>query len=610
DPSGCDRFVARSLTGLDVSASTPHWMQQRLRLAGMRPISLAVDVTNYVMLELGQPLHAYDRDRLSGPIVVRRAHPGESLRTLDDVVRQLDDDDLLIVDDSGPIGIAGVMGGATTEIHAGSTDIVIESAHFDPSTIAQGARRHKLPSEASRRFARGVDTALQEPAAERAAQLLAELGGATVEPGRTVVGPPVPGASIAFHAQLASGLIGIGFDDAQVRRYLEKVGCRVAAETDEWVVQAPSWRPDLTMPADLVEEVARQHGYDHIPSELPSAPGGAGLTASQRARRRVGNVLAGAGFVEVLSYPFWAPTVADDLGLPEDDARRRAVALANPLSEEEPLLRTSLLPGLLATARRNVARGADDLALFEVGMVYRPDAQHHDPPRPVVTRRPNESELSDIAALLPRQPRRAAAVLAGERERSGWWGKGRAASWGDAVDAAHLVAEACGVQLQVKADEHAPWHPGRCAALFVDGVLVGHAGELHPQVIATFGVPERTCAMELELDGILPTQEAITPAPQFSTFPVAKEDVALVVGVDVPARDVADALQRGGGALVESVRLFDIYSGEQVGEGLRSLAFALRLRAADHTLTPDEIAAAREAALAEAARATGAQLRS
>jgi phenylalanyl-tRNA synthetase beta chain len=586
-------------------------MQQRLRHAGMRPISLAVDITNYVMIELGQPLHAYDRTRLSGPIVVRRATAGEKLRTLDDAVRELDPDDLLITDDSGAIGIAGVMGGASTEIDGGSTDIVLEAAHFDPASISRSARRHKLPSEASRRFARGVDTELQAAAAERAASLLAELGGAVVSPGRTVVGERSAPASIVLDPREAARLVGIDFAVDEVRQRLEQIGADVTETAGRLEVQVPTWRPDLTMPADLVEEVARLHGYQNIPSVLPPAPASAGLTSQQRLRRRVGLALAGAGFVEVQSYPFLSPQVHDDLGLTAGDPRRAALVLANPLSDEEPELRTTLLPGLLATLRRNIGRGVEQVALFEAGLVYLPDGNHRHPvpPRPVVDRRPTEAELAEVAALLPRQPRKVAVVAAGQRERAGWWGAGRPVTWGDAIDAAHVVAEACGVHLTVAADELAPWHPGRCARLEVDGVAVGHAGELHPQVVVALGLPERTCAMELDLDLLMPDQERLTVAPQFSTFPVAKEDLAFVVDADVPVSTVSDALVRGGGDLVESVRLFDVYEGEQVPEGQRSLAFAVRLRAPDRTLTPDEVAEVRAAAVAEAARSTGAVLR-
>ncbi len=612
DAEACDRFVLQSVSGLNPAAASPHWMQQRLRLAGMRPISLAVDVTNYVMLELGQPLHAYDRTRLSGPIVVRRAAAGEKVHTLDDAVRDVDVDDALITDDSGPIGIAGVMGGASTEIDRESTDIVIEAAHFDASTIARSARRHKLPSEASRRFARGVDPVLQEVAAERAVSLLAELGEASIDPGRTVVAQPVVATVVPFVTQAASRLVGVQFSDADVVGYLEMIGCHVGpVDAGAVDVVVPTWRPDLTGAADLVEEVARLHGYQHIPSTLPDAPVSSGLSHGQRMRRRIGMALAGAGYIEVQSYPFLSPDVHDAMGLAEDDDRRRALVLANPLSDEEPELRTSLLPGIFSTMRRNAGRGAEDVALFEMGHVYRPEhvGAGVQPPRPSVDRRPTSDELAALNALLPRQPLRVAIVLAGERERSGWWGEGRAASWGDAVDAARIVAEACGVVLDPVADEHAPWHPGRCAALRVGDSVVGHAGELHPHVVTVFGLPERTVAMELDLDLLAPGDEVPTVAPVFSTQPVAKEDLALVVDADVPAADVAAALVRGGGALVESVRLFDAYVGEQVQAGKRSLAFALRLRALDHTLTPDEVAAVRAEAVAEAGRATGATLR-
>ena len=612
DQVGCDRFVARSVTGLDVSQASPPWLQRRIRLAGMRSISLAVDVTNYVMLEFGQPLHAYDRARLSGPVVVRRARPDEELETLDGTKRTLDPEDLLITDASGPIGVAGVMGGAATEVSAATTDIVIEAAHFDADTISLGARRHNLPSEASRRFARGVDTRLQEVAAERAVQLLAELGSATIGSGRTVVDYSTPPAAIDFDLGLPSRLVGLEYSLADVEGHLAAVGCEVVASTGgRAVVTPPSWRPDLLLPADLVEEVARVHGYDAIPSLLPQAPVGGGLTEGQRLRRRVGFALAGAGFVEVLSYPFNSPLVHDEFGLSADDPRRRAVRLANPLSEEEPELRTSLLAGLLAALRRNIGRGFDNTALFESGLVFRSDtevsAHPVDPPRPGVDRRPTDAELAALDALLPRQPRRVAVVLSGLREPSGWWGQGRQVSWGDAVEAAQVVAATASSTLQLSNDEHPPWHPGRCAALSVDGQLVGHAGELHPGVLVGLGLPPGTCAMEMELD-LLEAHSAgsIVSAPHISSYPVAKEDVSLIVADTVPAAVVTEALRVGGGELVESVRLFDVFTGEQVGDGNRSLAYALRFRASDRTLATDEVAAARDAAVAEAQRRTGA----
>ncbi|MGH3367788.1 MAG: phenylalanine--tRNA ligase subunit beta, partial [Nocardioidaceae bacterium] len=365
DPAGCPVFVARTVTGFDPSAPSPRWLARRVQLAGMRPISLAVDVTNYVMLELGQPIHAYDGSSLAGPIVVRRATPGERLTTLDGVQRRLDPGDLLITDDSGPIGMAGVMGGSTTELGARTTEIVIEAANFDPVSIARTARQHRLLSEASKRFERGVDPVLPAVAAQRVAELLTTYGGGRIEAGMTSAGRPPAPPAIRIDSGLAAQVTGMPIDAETVETCLRRVGCTVAAEGRELSVTPPSWRHDLTDPYDLVEEVARLVGYHRIPSVLPTAPAGRGLTVGQRLRRRVGYALAGSGFVETLSYPFVGPGDWTSLGLGEEDPRRRTLRIANPLSEHEPELRTTVLPGLLRTLARNVGRGQPDLALFE-----------------------------------------------------------------------------------------------------------------------------------------------------------------------------------------------------------------------------------------------------
>ncbi|GCD93844.1 phenylalanine--tRNA ligase subunit beta [Embleya hyalina] len=617
DPAGCDRFVARTVVGVDPDAPSPLWVQRRVQMSGMRPISLVVDVTNYVMLELGQPLHAYDRARLQGPIVVRRAQAGEKLTTLDDAERTLDPEDLLICDNRGPIGLAGVMGGESTEIGDDTSDIVIEAAHFDPVAIARTARRHRLSSEASRRFERGVDPEAARAAAQRAVDLLAALGGerAQAEAGVTEVDAPREPVRITLAADHAAKVAGVPYTRETVAQRLQEVGCSVEG-IDTLTVGPPTWRPDLTDPNDLAEEVIRLEGYDRVPATLPQVPAGRGLTADQRRRRRLGRALAGAGYTEVLNYPFLGQSAFDDLGLAEDDARRRTVVLVNPISEEEPALRTTLLPGLLDTLRRNLGRGNADLALFESGVVFRPNAA--TPPAPVlaVDRRPSEEELAALAAALPHQPQRIAVVLSGERERSGWWGKGRPQNWADAIEAARVVADAVGVELTVRADRHEPWHPGRCAALVAtapDGSerVVGHAGELHPRVLKTLHLPERVGAMELDLDLLtadLDGEHAVQ-AGHVSSYPVATQDVALVVPDSVPAAAVQAALVEGAGALLESVRLFDVYTGSQVGEGSKSLAYALRFRAQDRTLTVEEATAARDAAVALAAERTGAVLR-
>ncbi|GAA1148805.1 phenylalanyl-tRNA synthetase beta chain [Kitasatospora gansuensis] len=619
DPVGCDRFVARTVTGVDPAAQSPIWLQRRLQKSGIRPISLTVDITNYVMLEVGQPLHAYDRDRVDGPIQVRRAAEGETLTTLDGTERKLSTEDLLICDNSGPIGLAGVMGGASTEIvdpvtdpetgvTTGSTEIIIEAAHFEPVSIARSAKRHKLPSEASKRFERGVDPEAARAAAQRAVDLLVLIAGGTAEAGVTDIAAPHPVRTIAIDADLPDRVAGTEYGRETVTRRLQEIGATVAG-ADILEVTPPSWRPDLTDPYDLAEEVIRLEGYDNVPARMPMVPPGRGLTEAQRFHRRTGVALAGAGFVEVNNYPFIGEAALDALGLDAGDARRRTVKLVNPLNDEEPSLRTSLLPGLLGALRRNIGRGNTDLAIFEMGTVFLPKPELKVAPRLPVDRRPSAEQLAELDAALPHQPRRVAVALAGERLPSGWWGKGAGASWADAVEAARTVARAAGVELTVRQAQYAPWHPGRCAELSVAGTVVGHAGELHPRVIKALHLPERTCAMELDLDLLGADLSGRVSGPPVSGYPVATQDVALIVDTAVPAAEVETALRDGAGELLESLRLFDVFTGEQAGEGKKSLAYTLRFRAVDRTLTAEEATAARESAVATAAARTGAVLR-
>jgi phenylalanyl-tRNA synthetase beta chain len=593
-------FVTRTVTGIDPKAPSPRWLQQRLVLAGMRPISIGVDVTNYVMLELGQPIHGYDKDRLSGEIVVRRATSGEKLMTLDDQTRELDPEDLLITDDSGPIGIAGVMGGASTEISDSTTDVVIEAAHFDPVVIARSSRRHKLSSEASRRFEREVDPALPRYAAQRVADLLAELAGGTIQPDETVIDTHLLPKRVTLRADHAARVAGAPISVEESVRHLRDVGCSVAGpqgDDNTLVVSAPSWRPDLRDPNDFAEEVIRLFGYDNVPSILPPAPGGQGLTVAQRRRRRIATALVGAGLTEVVSYPFVGDADFDAMGLPADDHRRKTVRLANPLSDEEPSMQTMLLPTVLRTAERNVGRGATDLAIFQTGLVFLPRPDAKPAPLPSVAQRPSDEEIQALNDALPDQPLHLAVVLTGSRTPSGWWGKGQPAGWADAVQVARTVADAVGVEPVLRNVELAPWHPGRCAEVSVDGKVVGHAGELHPKVCQAFGLPARSSAVELDLEALMAAAPSSIVAEPFSSYPVAKEDVALIVPADASAADVQAALAEGAGELLESIRLFDVYTGEQIGEGKKSLAFALRFRAPDRTLTETEVAAARQAAV-------------
>ncbi len=619
DPIGCDRFTARTVTGLSPEARSPIWLQRRLQKVGMRPISLAVDITNYVMMELGQPLHAYDRNLVQGTIGVRRAQEGEKLVTLDGVERKLHAEDLVITDERGPIGLAGVMGGANTEIadhedlENATTDVVIEAAHFDQVAIARTARRHKLSSEASRRFERGVDPAAAAAAAQRTVDLLVLLAGGTADAGVTEVIAPSAPHTLTVPADHPDKVAGVEYGRETVVRRLQEIGCDVYGQ-DELIVTVPSWRPDLLEPNDLAEEVIRLEGYENLPSTLPKPPSGRGLTHRQRLHRRVGRALAGAGYVEAPNYPFVSEQVFDQLGLEADDPARRVVKLVNPLNDEEPALRTSLLPGLLGALRRNDGRGSHDLALFETGLVFQPREQRGAAGHLPVDRRPTDEEIAALNAVLPEQPRHVAVVLAGAREQAGWWGKGRPADWADAIEAARLVAREAGAELTVRAGQYGPWHPGRCAelAITVDGAerVIGHAGELHPRVLKTLGLPARTCAMELDLDALEQVGDGAPQAPSISTFPVATQDVALVVDKPVPAAEVEAALREGAGELLEAIRLFDVYvNDEQLGDGKKSLAYALRFRAGDRTLTVDEASAARDAAVALAGERTGAVLR-
>ena len=651
DPTACDRFVLREVRGFDPAAPTPLWMLVRLARCGMRSVSLAVDVTNYLMLELGQPLHAFDRDKLTGPIVVRRAEPGETLVTLDHVTRKLAQDDILITDDSGPISLAGTMGGLATEIDDNSANIVIEGAHFSDTGVAKTARRHRLHSEASYRFERGTDRELPLRATERAAALLAALGGAAIVGGVTHAQEPVTPVTITMAADYPDRVAGLVYGlDAVVSR-LAEVGCDVrstpasqqptiapwrADATDGigvpakhdrqhlvLIVTPPSWRPDLTDPADLAEEVIRLEGYSNVPVRQPRATAGRGLTTRQKTLRAIARTLSEAGFVEVHSDPFGPEHEADSLMLPPEDPRRPTVKVANPLSEDQPSLRTTLLPGLFRTLARNIGRGFGDIELFETGLVFRPrPGATTAAPILATDRGPTEAELATVAAALPDQPLLVAGVLAGHRELPGWWGPGRAETWADAIEAARLVGAASHLVLDVRSAAAAPWHPGRCAALYVRAAgsppgqvtewLAGFAGELHPRVLAAYGLPPRSSAFELDFGVLAAAAQAQGPVrgPALSAYPLATQDVALVVADDVPAADVVAALRAGAGELLEDVRLFDLYTGAQLGEGRKSLAYTLRLRAPDRTLTAAEATAARDAAVAEAARRTGAVLRS
>lgn len=611
---GAQVFVTRLVRNVDATRPTPPWMLTRLALAGIRSISLPVDITNYVMLEFGNPIHGYDFDKLTGGITVRRAAKGETLTTLDGVQRTLHEEDLLITDESGPIGLAGVMGGASTEMTVATTNVLVEAAVFDPVSIARTARRHKLPSEASKRFERGVDTRVSAAAAQRVVDLLVSLAGGTADAlGSAFDEAPAPAVHTLPKAA-AESLIGVAYSDAEVRGALEAIGAVVEDSGDSWLVTPPTWRPDLTFTAAFVEEVARIVGYDRIPSIVPVAPPGRGYTREQRLRRRAANALAGAGLVEVQNYPFVSPDENARYGAADAATSVESVRVANPLDGEAPVLRRALLPGLIGAAKRNFSRGFVNLALFEVGSVFEPtDGALGTDFMPPLAAKPDESVLAQLNASLPRQPRHAAMLLMGDALSKQPGEPGRSFDWADALDSAHALAESVAATLTVRQGTHQAFHPGRTAELFVerDGaeVSIGFAGELLPELVAEAHLPGRVAVTEINLDALIDAGRRETKYVDISTYPAATQDVSLLVESSVPAGDVLAVLRSHCGELLESVALVDDYSGEGIPEGHRSLTFALVFRAPDRTLTAAEASEARMAGVQAAIEAFGAQFR-
>jgi phenylalanyl-tRNA synthetase beta chain len=607
--TGVLRFGLRPVTGIDPKAVSPWWMQRRLLLSGIRAISPAVDVTNYVMLELGHPMHAHDRSLITGGFRVRFAQPGETVVTLDDIERTLDPRDVLIVDDVATAAIGGVMGAGTTEVRDTTTDLMLEAAVWDPSAVSRTQRRLHLSSEAGRRYERTVDPAISVAALDRCASLLADIASGTIEPRLTDWRGDPPRedwkqAPVSMAVDLPDRTAGVGYAEGTTQRRLTQIGADVTTDGDRVTVIPPSWRPDLREPADLVEEVLRLEGLEIIPSVLPQAPAGGGLTPVQKRRRAIGKSLALSGYVEVLPTPFLPAGVFDQWGLPDDDPRRATTKVLNPLEADRPELATTLLPGLLEALARNVSRGAVDVALYAIQQVAERTTQTRAVERIPINRRPTDEEIATLDASLPHQPQHVAAVLTGLREPAGPWGPGRPVEARDAFEAVRVIGRAAGVDFRLQAAQQLPWHPGRCAEVLVGETVVGYAGQLHPAVVERTGLPTGTCAVELDLDAI-PLVERL-PAPSVSPFPAVFQDVSLIVADDIAAQSVVDAVRDGAGELLEDVRLFDVYTGPQIGDGRKSLTLALRFRAADRTLTEDEASAARDAAVKTAADRVGA----
>jgi phenylalanyl-tRNA synthetase beta chain len=602
DPDRCRRFDARVIRGVTVGPS-PAWMQRRLVAAGMRPVNNLVDVTNYVMLETGNPTHAYDLALLAGPrIEVRVARPGETLTTLDGEHRTLDPEDLLICDAGGPIAIAGVMGGEPTEINPDTRDVLLEVANFTASTVLRTARRHRMSTEGSYRWVRNVPPETVPLAAGRGADLIVQLGGGSVAGGEDHYPNPPEHETIRLRTERARRYLGLdlGAPGEAFKGALEAIGCEVL-EVDDWLsVLPPAYRPDLRGEVDLYEEIARIHGYDKIPERVPSSGTAGGRSPEDEAVRAVRRALGGAGWTEVSAFPFVSDEDLERLELDPNDRRRSPVALVNPLSKEEQVLRTTLLPGLLHTAARNVNRQATDIALFEFGRVFLPPTVEEP-----------GADGGPTGVVLPAEPLMLAFAACGDFEVARFdRPEGRAADYFDVYGAVEIARRAVGRdRLETLPTSELPYHPGRAARVLVDGENIGVVGELHPRVIAAYDLPPRTLGGELRLDRLVAGGIRPLRAPIPSPLPGLRFDVAVLVDETVPAAAVEAAVVEGAGPRLTAIRLFDVFRGPQLGEGRKSLAYSLRLDDPDRQLTDADEHAAIDAVAAAVTERVGGTLR-
>jgi phenylalanyl-tRNA synthetase beta chain len=599
DAQGCRRFAARVVEGITIGPS-PEWLVRRLRACGVRAINNVVDVTNYVMLELGQPLHAFDLDRLAGAeVIVRRARTGERLTTLDGKDRALSSEDLLVCDSEQPQALAGTFGGSSAEVSGATRRVLLEGANWDPVTVRRMARRHQLHTEASHRFERGVDVEAGPRGVDRAAGLIAELAGGSVRRGRIDVYPvPAAATRVPLQAGQVGVLLGAEVSETEVARILGALGFvaeKQAAGSMAWRV--PSWRLDVSLPEDLVEEVARIRGYDTIPATLPAL--GRGLRPEPvgvEVERRVRNALAGAGFDEVVNYSFVDPALLPllterplkALGEPVE-----AVTLKNALSPQQSAMRTSLYASLLPNLAHNLRQGQEGVRLYEIGRVYLRDAEGGEGLRPVAN-----------------EPLRVAGLLWGRRLPRGWTGGEKANDFYDAKGAVEAMLLALGAKgLAATSVQLAPYHPRVCAALSVGETPIGTVGELHPKVAKALDLPKGVQLFEVDFQALAQVADVVPRLRTLSRFPAVLRDLAVVVSESKPIEDIRAVIREVGGPLVEEVLVFDVYTGAPLPSGRKNVAFALRYRAADRTLRDEEVQTAHAHIVEEVNRRLGAELR-
>ncbi|MBS1880675.1 MAG: phenylalanine--tRNA ligase subunit beta [Actinobacteria bacterium] len=605
-PELCPRFTARAFVEVELGPS-PLWLQQRLSAAGQRPINNVVDITNYVMLLTAQPLHAYDLDRIpGGELIVRAATAGEKVTTLDGAEHTLDAETVLICDREQPTGIAGIMGGQVSEVSPETTRVLLEAANWNGTNILRTSRLLGLRSEASARFEKQLHPELAMRAQRIASRLLVELCDAKLVPGTIdVAASPPPAITLPLRAARVRGLLGMEIAQEDQIAYLERLGFGVAVEGDDLAVTVPPDRHhDVTREVDLIEEVARVHGLDeHLPTTLPAVGERVGrLSRPQRLRRRAEDSLRDLGFDQIVSWSFTDPGEAERLRIPADDLRAKPVRLANPLSEEQSAMRTTLLGSLLDSAARNAARGAQRVALYELGSVYLEEP-------PPAAGGPLAGDFPGERAAPVREPLRIGAIALGSLAPASWRGAAVPADFFALKGVAEALAGQLRVELGFAPGEQPFLHPGRTAAVSVGGAAAGWLGEVHPLVCRAWDVPAAV-AFELEAAPLLAASTAGEEGYEdVTTFPAALRDIAVVVAEEVPAERVRATVLAAGGELLRSARVFDLYEGEQLGEGRKSLALGLELRAPDRTLTDDEVDGVRDAIVAALGAELGGQLR-
>jgi len=570
EPELCGRYVGRLVRKVRIGPS-PVWMQRRLQAAGIRPISNIVDVTNYVLMELGQPLHAFDYDKLQDQaIIVRRGRPGEKMYSLDDVERELNPEMLVIGDAGRAVAIAGVMGGLDTEITEGTTSVLIESAWFNPASIHRTSKKLGLRSESSARFEKGIDINGCLLAATRACQLIDEMGaGETVRGAVDNFPRPQDNPVIRLRPERVSLIMGVEVPGDMIKEIMERLGFRAAPEGKDLLVEVPTRRGDIALEIDLIEEVARLFGYNNIPTTLPEgANTEARRTREQVITDQVAGVMVECGLMEIITLSFMNPRVFEMLSLAENDPLRNAVTIDNPLSEEQRYLRTTMIPGMLDIMSRNTARKNADLAFFEIGRIFSPvDGQK-----------------------LPRETAALAAGVMG-RTRGGWNTEPVPMDFYYLKGVMETLMEALNIRKYSIIPEmgNPAFHPGRTAILETAGERIGIIGEIHPGVLEKYRLNERACIMQVSIEGLIRASGGVRRYSPLPRYPAVDRDMAIVVGRDVPAVEINRVIRKTGGELLQDISLFDVYQGEQIKEGYKSMAFSLRFQASDRTLTDEEV---------------------